>query len=64
MEQQKNIEHTDLEEKFQIAADIEFTFERKEFEGLNPLEIKIKKKQEPKTVVQNVKLRESTGGLF
>ena len=58
-------EHVDLEEKFQISADIEFSFAENDYEGLEPIEIKaVKKKQEKKTDIQNVELRKSTGGLF
>jgi hypothetical protein len=60
-----HFEHEDLEEKFQISADVEFDFSNEHnFEGLKPIEIKVKKKQEKKTQVENVELRKSTGGLF
>ena len=59
-------EHEDLEERFQIATDVEFSLFDGKFEGLKPLEIKIKKKQEKKTKIENVELRKSSskGSLF
>ena len=60
----QQFEHEDLEEKFQISASVEFTSNQNGFQGLMPLEIKIKKKKEKKTTIQNVELRKTTGGLF
>lgn len=60
----ENQEHQDLEERFQISASVEFSPIDEDFEGLKPIEIKVKKKQEKKTQVENVELRKSTGGLF
>jgi len=58
-------EHVDLEDVFQISADIEFSFKENEFNGLNPIEIvPVKKKIEKQIEIKNVELRKSTGGLF
>jgi hypothetical protein len=58
----KDYQHEDLEERFQISADIEFSLIDENFEGLKPIDIKVKKKQTKKTEVENVELRKSTGG--
>ena len=47
-------EHVDLEEKFQISVKVEFYTESVEFEGLNPVEFKVKKKKESKKI-ENVR---------
>ena len=58
------VEHQDLEEKFQISADVEFSFSDEKFEGLFPMDLKVKKKQKKKIEIENVELRKSTNGLF
>jgi hypothetical protein len=60
----KKEEHQDLEERFQISADVEFSFSSQEFETLQPMNIEVKKKKETKQKIENVELRKSTGGLF
>lgn len=60
----KKEEHQDLEERFQISADVEFSFSGQEFETLQPMSIEVKKKKETKQKIENVELRKSTGGLF
>ena len=59
-------EHTDLEEKFQISAKVEFSIIDEKFEGLQPMEIKEKKKKKNKPSIENVKLDRIGGksGLF
>ena len=67
MDIEKHVVHEDLEEQFQISAKVEFDFGENEFEGLKPFETpQIKKKQEKKTIIENVNLRESKSksGLF
>ena len=64
MKKRKAIEHDDLEEKFQISTEIEFSSSGDTFEGLKPMEIQVKKKKERKTNIENVELRKSKGGLF
>lgn len=60
----EQIEHQDLEEKFQISTGIEFSFIDKDFNGLSPMELKVKRKQKKKIEIENVELRKSTSGLF
>mgnify|MGYP003330809285 CR=1 FL=1 len=57
-------EHVDLEERFQLSASVDFSLIDENFEGMKPFEIKVKKKQEKKTKIENVELRKNTGGLF
>lgn len=64
MSKKKAVEHEDLEEKFQMSAEIEFSSSGDVFEGLKPMEIKVKKKKERKTNIENVELRKSKSGLF
>lgn len=61
---QPEVEHADLEERFQISTEIEFNFSDNTFEGLKPFEVKEKKKQHKKTTIENVELRKTTGSLF
>ena len=61
----KEKEHVDLEEKFQISADVEFDFsEDHKFEGMEIFHAEIRKRKVEKTKIENVTLRKSTGGLF
>ena len=57
-----NREHVDLEEKFQLSADVQFQCTDLE-PKLQPMEIEIKKKETAKSTIENVELRKS-GGLF
>ncbi len=58
------VEHRDLEEVFQISAEVEFSFTDEEFKGLSPMELKVKKNQKKNIEIENVELRKSTSGLF
>lgn len=60
-------EHVDLEEKFQISADVSFESDQEDFDGLKKLEIlEIKKKAtEKKIKVEKIELHRSKHhGLF
>jgi hypothetical protein len=56
--------HEDLEERFQLATDVDFQSNIEEFEGLRPLEIEIKKKIITKIPIKHVELGKPKGGLF
>lgn len=63
----RQTEHEDLEEKFQIAADVSFNTSEAEFEGLKDMEIVIKKKEIKNEKIQNIELRKRNTrdrGLF
>lgn len=65
MKENLNIVHDDLEQIFQLSADVEFESNVIEFEGLNPMEAQIKKKVETVIPIKHVKLgKPSKGGLF
>jgi hypothetical protein len=64
MDIEKKVEHEDLEEKFQLAAGVEFQSNSADFEGLQSMKIEIKKKKEKKTIIENVRLKQPKRGLF
>jgi len=65
MKEEFNIVHDDLEQIFQLSADVEFESNVIEFEGLKPMEAQIKKKVETVIPITHVKLgKPSKGGLF
>jgi len=53
---QEEYDHQDLEEIFQISTSVEFSTESVPFEGLEPMEINIKKRVEKQTKIENVSL--------
>jgi hypothetical protein len=62
-------EHEDLEERFQISADVDFNPSSTSFEGLEPFQAEIKKKTKDsnKVKVEKIELRKSKpsrGSLF
>jgi hypothetical protein len=65
MKEEFNIVQDDLEQIFQISADVEFESNVIDFEGLKPMEAHIKKKVETVIPITHVKLgKPSKGGLF
>lgn len=62
-DKRKTQEHEDLEERFQLSADVQFETEGATYSGLQPIEFEIKKKKIPKKI-ENVRHRESKRGLF
>lgn len=63
----KQTEHEDLEEKFQLAAEVDFNQSEVEFEGLEDIEIQIKKKEIKNDKIENIELRKRNTpdrGLF
>jgi hypothetical protein len=56
----------DLEEKFQLSTDVNFSSDQQEFSGLESLKIEVKKKVEQQKV-ENIELRKrktERTGLF
>jgi hypothetical protein len=45
-------EHDDLEERFQISTEVSFESENVEFQGLNIMDIEVKKKVEKLKIVE------------
>jgi hypothetical protein len=65
MKEDFNIVQDDLEQIFQISADVEFESNTIDFDGLEPMEAQIKKKVETVIPIKHVKLgKPSKGGLF
>ena len=54
MKEDFNIVHDDLEQIFQLSAEVEFESNVIEFEGLKPMEAKIKKKVETIIPIKHV----------
>lgn len=60
-------EHVDLEEKFQISAEIEFRGVGVTYDGMNTFEVKVRRKREKKIEIVNVdtrKTNDKSRGLF
>ena len=59
-------EHDDLEEKIQISAKVDFSESTVSFEGLDDIQIEIKKKSDQHTKIENIEFRKqkSRNNLF
>ena len=62
-----DIDHEDLDEKFQLSTRVTFSSNQDRFEGLGSLEIKIEKKKEKQQKIQEIELcnrKSKRTGLF
>jgi len=62
----KNQEYEDLEEKFQLSTNVNFSSDQQEFQGLETLKVEIKEKVEQQKI-ENIELRKrktERSGLF